>query len=96
MDEQRAAEIQTHLLSRLPDCRISTSYDIERAAQRFQIRHSRIVTHYLYIEQSAEQFSRDDLMKILESKVVDRLRVTTARAEVRVTAYGVNLRYGTS
>jgi hypothetical protein len=95
MDEQRAAEIQTHLLSRLPDCRISTTYDIAKAAQRFQVRHSRIVTHYLYIEQSAvDRFTRDELIKLLETKVVDRLRITTSRAEVRVNAAGVALRYG--
>jgi hypothetical protein len=95
MDDQVVAEIQTHLLSRLPDCRITSTFDIEKGAQRFQVRHSRIVTHSLYIEHSAEQrFTRDELLKLLETKVVDRLRITNSRAEVRVNAHGVNLRYG--
>jgi hypothetical protein len=95
MDEQRAAEIQTRLLSRLPDCRISTAFDIARSAQRFQVRHGRIVTHFLYIEKSAvDRFSQDELLRLVETVIVDRLRLTSSRAEVRVNAAGVQLRYG--
>jgi hypothetical protein len=91
MDEQRAAEIQNHLKKRLPDCRISTAYDFDKEAQRFKIRHSRVVTHYVYVEEAAvERYSPAELLKLLD-QAVDRLRLTGSQAQIRVSAAGVRL-----
>ena len=83
------AQIQSHLVRRLPDCRITSYFDSMREAQRFKIRHGRVATHILLVEESAvHTHAHDELMKLLD-QAVDRMRQTSTDVELLVTRHGV-------
>jgi hypothetical protein len=89
MHDDRVAEIESHLTRRLPDCRITSKFDSFREAQRFKIRHGRIATHFLLVEEGAvETFPHDELMKLLD-QAVERMRQTSNNVEVLVTRHGL-------
>ena len=89
MHEDRVAQIQSHLTRRLPDCRITSFFDGDREAQRFKIRHGRIATHILLVEEGAiDAYTHDELMKLLD-RAVERLRQTSTDVEVLVTKHGL-------
>ena len=89
MHEDTVSQIESHLTRRLPDCRITSHFDSMREAQRFKIRHGRVATHILLVEEGAmETFAHDDLMKLLD-RAVERMRQTSTDVEVLVTRYGL-------
>lgn len=89
MHDDKVAEIESHLVTRLPDCRITSHFDSTREAQRFKIRHGRVVTHILLVEDGAvEVYGHDDLMKLLD-QAVERMRQTSTDVEVLVTRHGL-------
>jgi hypothetical protein len=89
MHDDMVAEISSHLIRRLPDCRITSHFDSFREAQRFKIRHGRVATHFLLVEEGAvEAFKHDDLMKLLDH-AVERMRQTSNNVEVLVTKHGL-------
>lgn len=89
MHDDKVAEIQSHLTRRLPDCRITSYFDAFREAQRFKIRHGRIATHILLVEEGAvETYGHDDLMKLLD-RAVERMRQTSTDVELLVTKHGI-------
>jgi hypothetical protein len=89
MHEDRVAQIHSHLTRRLPDCRITTHFDGDREAQRFKIRHGRVATHVLLVEEGAiDAHSHDDLMRLLD-RAVERMRQTSTDVEVLVTRHGI-------
>jgi hypothetical protein len=89
MHDDKVAEIESHLTRRLPDCRITSHFDSFREAQRFKIRHGRVATHILLVEDGAvEAYSHDDLMKLLD-RAVERMRQTSTDVEVLVTKHGL-------
>jgi hypothetical protein len=89
MHDDKVTEIESHLTRRLPDCRITSHFDSFREAQRFKIRHGRVATHILLVEDGAvETYSHDDLMKLLD-RAVERMRQTSTDVEVLVTRHGL-------
>jgi hypothetical protein len=89
MHDDKVAEIESHLVRRLPDCRITSHFDSMREAQRFKIRHGRVATHILLVEDGAvETYGHDDLMKLLD-RAVERMRQTSTDVEVLVTRHGI-------
>jgi hypothetical protein len=89
MHDDTVAEIESHLVRRLPDCRITSHFDSFREAQRFKIRHGRVATHILLVEEGAvEAYGHDDLMKLLD-RAVERMRQTSTDVEVLVTRHGI-------
>jgi hypothetical protein len=89
MHDDMVSDISSHLTRRLPDCRITTKFDAFRDAQRFKIRHGRIATHFLLVEEGAvEAYKHDDLMKLLD-RAVERMRQTSTDVEVLVTKHGI-------
>jgi hypothetical protein len=89
MHDDKIAEIQSHLVRRLPDCRITSHFDGDRQAQRFKIRHGRVATHILIVEEGAvDGHSHDDLMLLLDN-AVERMRQTSNNVEVLLTRHGV-------
>jgi hypothetical protein len=89
MHEDKVAEIQSHLIRRLPDCRITSHFDSMREAQRFKIRHGRVATHFLLVEEGAvEAYAHDELMKLLD-RAVERMRQTSNNVEILVTRHGI-------
>jgi hypothetical protein len=89
MHEDTVAVIQSHLVRRLPDCRITSYFDTMREAQRFKIRHGRVATHILLVEEGAVQaHAHEELMKLLD-RAVERMRQTSTDVEVLVTRHGI-------
>jgi hypothetical protein len=89
MHDDMVADISSHLTRRLPDCRITTHFDSFREAQRFKIRHGRVATHFLLVEEGAvEAYKHDELMKLLD-RAVERMRQTSTDVEVLVTKHGI-------
>jgi hypothetical protein len=89
MHDDMVADISSHLTRRLPDCRITSHFDSFRDAQRFKIRHGRVATHFLLVEEGAvEVFKHDQLMKLLD-RAVERMRQTSTDVEVLVTKHGI-------
>ena len=89
MHEDRVAQIASHLVRRLPDCRITSKFDNMREAQRFKIRHGRVATHILFVEEDAvEGHTYDELMLLLD-EAVERMRQTSQDVEVLVTKHGI-------
>ena len=89
MHEDRVTQIQSHLVRRLPDCRITTHFDSMREAQRFKIRHGRVATHVLLVEEGAvEAYTYDELMLLLD-RAVERMRQTSTDVELLVTRFGI-------
>ncbi len=88
MQEDKVAEIHDYIVRRIPDIRVTSHYDFDREAQRFRIRHGRMVTHILLVEETAAQFSRDELNRLLD-KAISHLRLTAPEVQVRVSPRGV-------
>jgi hypothetical protein len=89
MHDDKVTEIESHLIRRLPDCRITSHFDSFREAQRFKIRHGRLATHFLLVEEGAvEAYGHDDLMKLLD-RAVERMRQTSTDVEILVTRHGI-------
>ena len=89
MHDDMVADIASHLTRRLPDCRITSHFDAFRDAQRFKIRHGRVATHFLLVEEGAvEVYKHDELMKLLD-RAVERMRQTSTDVEVLVTKHGI-------
>ena len=89
MHDDMVADISSHLIRRLPDCRITSHFDAFREAQRFKIRHGRVATHFLLVEEGAvETYNHDELMKLLD-RAVERMRQTSNNVEVLVTRHGI-------
>jgi len=83
------AEIHDYLLRHIPDIRLTSHYDFDRDAQRFRIRHGRMATHLLYVEEAAvTHHSRDELNDLLD-KAIHHLRLTAPEVEVRLGMKGV-------
>ena len=60
-----------------------------REAQRFKIRHGRVATHILLVEEGAvEAYSHDELMLLLD-RAVERMRQTSTDVELLVTRFGI-------
>jgi hypothetical protein len=89
MTEDKVAEINDYLVRRIPDVRVTTRYDFDREAQRFRVRHGRMVTHLLFVDEAAvNHYSRDELSHLLD-KAIHHLRLTAPEVEVRVSERGV-------
>ena len=89
MHDDMVSDISSHLTRRLPDCRITSHFDAFRDAQRFKIRHGRVATHFLLVEEGAvETYKHDELMKLLD-RAVERMRQTSTDVEVLVTKHGI-------
>ena len=89
MHEDRVAQIESHLVRRLPDCRITSHFDSMREAQRFKIRHGRVATHILLVEEGAvDTHTHDELMLLLDH-AVERMRQTSTDVVVLVTRHGI-------
>ena len=89
MQEDRVAEINDYLVRHIPDVRVTNHYDFDREAQRFRVKHGRMVTHILFVDEAAvNHHSRDELNQLLD-KAIHHLRLTAPEVEVRVTDRGV-------
>ena len=89
MQEDKVAEINDYLVRHIPDVRVTNHYDFDREAQRFRVKHGRMVTHILFVDEAAMiQHSRDELNQLLD-KAIHHLRLTAPEVEVRVTERGV-------
>jgi ribosomal protein S4E len=89
MDEDKVAEINDYLVRRIPDVRVTNHYDFDREAQRFRVKHGRMVTHILFVDEAAvNHYSRDELNHLLD-KAIHHLRLTAPEVEVRVSERGV-------
>ena len=89
MHEDKVAEIQDYLVRRIPDVRVTSHYDFDRESQRFRVKHGRMVTHILLVEEAAvNHHKRDELNRLLD-KAIHHLRLTAPEVEVRVTDHGV-------
>ena len=89
MHEDKVAEINDYLVRRIPDVRVTNHYDFDREAQRFRVKHGRMVTHILFVDEAAvNHYSRDELNRLLD-KAIHHLRLTAPEVEVRVSARGV-------
>jgi hypothetical protein len=89
MQEDKVAEIHDYLVRRIPDIRVTSHYDFDLEAQRFRVRHGRMATHILLIEEGAvNKHSRAQLTELLE-QAVNHLRLTAPEVQVRVAARGV-------
>src|SRR5207247_1514472 len=86
MHEDKVAEIQDYLVRRIPDVRVTSHFDFDRDAQRFRIRHGRMATHILFVDEAAvNHHSRDALIHLLDT-AVHHLRLTAPALQVRLTA----------
>lgn len=91
MHEDKVAEIHDYLVRRIPDVRVTSHYDFDRESQRFRVKHGRMVTHILLVEEAAvNHHSRDELHHLLE-KAVHHLRLTAPEVQVRITDRGVQV-----
>jgi hypothetical protein len=89
MHEDKVAEIYDYLIRRIPDIRVTSHYDFDRDAQRFRIRHGRMATHILFIDEAAvNRHNRDELNHLLD-KAIHHLRLTAPEVQVRITDHGV-------
>jgi len=89
MHEEKVAEINDYLVRRIPDVRVTSHYDFDREAQRFRVKHGRMVTHLLFVDEAAvNHYSRDELSQLLD-KAIHHLRLTAPEVEVRVSERGV-------
>jgi len=89
MHEEKVAEINDYLVRRIPDVRVTSHYDFDREAQRFRVKHGRMVTHVLFVDEAAvNHYSRDELSHLLD-KAIHHLRLTAPEVEVRVSERGV-------
>jgi hypothetical protein len=89
MHEDKVAEIYDYLIRRIPDVRVTSHYDFDRDAQRFRIRHGRMATHILFIDEAAvNRHNRDELNHLLD-KAIHHLRLTAPEVQVRITDHGV-------
>ena len=89
MHDDMVADITSRLIRRLPDCRITSYFDAFREAQRFKIRHGRIATHFLLVEEDAvDAYKHDELMKLVD-RAVERMRQTSTHVEVLLTRHGL-------
>ena len=91
MQEDKVAEIQDYLVRHIPDVRVTNHFDFDREAQRFRIRHGRMATHILFVDEAAvNQHTRDELHRLLD-KAVYHLRLTSPDVQVRITTHGVSV-----
>jgi hypothetical protein len=91
MQEDKVAEIHDYLVRHIPDVRVTSHYDFDREAQRFRIRHGRMVTHILFVDEAAvNHHSRNELNELLD-KAIHHLRLTAPEVEVRVGERGVTV-----
>jgi hypothetical protein len=91
MHEDKVAEIQDYLVRRIPDVRVTSHFDFDRDAQRFRIRHGRMATHILFVDESAvNHHTRDELTHLLD-KAIHHLRLTAPEVQVRVSTHGVSV-----
>jgi hypothetical protein len=91
MHEDKVAEIHDYLVRRIPDVRVTSHFDFERDAQRFRIRHGRMATHILFVDEMAvTTHTRDELTRLLD-KAIHHLRLTAPEVQVRVTTHGVTV-----
>jgi len=89
--EDRVAEIHEYLIRRIPDVRVTSYYDFDRDAQRFRIRHGRMATHIMFVDEAAvNHHTRDELNHLLD-KAIHHLRLTAPEVQVRVTPRGVDV-----
>jgi hypothetical protein len=89
MHEDKVHEIYDYLIRRIPDVRVTSHYDFDRDAQRFRIRHGRMATHILFIDEAAvNRHNRDELNQLLD-KAIHHLRLTAPEVQVRITDHGV-------
>jgi hypothetical protein len=91
MHEDKVAEIHAYLIRQIPDVRVSSHYDFDRDAQRFRIRHGRMATHIMFVDEAAlNHHTRDELNHLLD-KAVHHLRLTAPEVQVRITAHGIDV-----
>jgi len=91
MQEDKVNEIYDYLVRRIPDVRVTSHYDFDHEAQRFRVKHGRMVTHILLVEEAAvNHHSRDELNKLLD-KAIHHLRLTAPEVQVRVAERGVSV-----
>lgn len=91
MQEDKVAEINDYLVRHIPDVRVTNHYDFDREAQRYRIRHGRMVTHILFVDEAAvNHHTRDELNNLLD-KAIHHLRLTAPQVEVRVTNHGMTV-----
>jgi hypothetical protein len=89
--EDRVAEIYEYLIRRIPDVRVTSYYDFDRDAQRFRIRHGRLATHIMFVDEAAvNHHTRDEFNQLLD-KAIHHLRLTAPEVQVRVTKRGVEV-----
>jgi hypothetical protein len=92
--EEKVAEIYDYLVRRIPDVRVTSYFDFEREAQRFRIRHGRMATHLLFVDEAAvNHHTRDELHHMLD-KAIHHLRLTAPEVRVRITNHGVEVKQG--
>ena len=77
MHEDKVAEIQDYLVRRIPDVRVTSHFDFDRDAQRFRIRHGRMATHILFVDEAAVLEALDGLG--LETRAGQRTTSVIAR-----------------
>jgi len=89
MHEDKVAEIHAYLIRRIPDVRVSSHYDFDRDAQRFRVKHGRMATHIMFVDEAAvNHHTRDELNHLLD-KAIHHLRLTAPEVQVRVTEHGI-------
>ena len=94
MTAEKVAEINDYLVRRIPDVRITSHFDFDREAQRFRIRHGRMATHLLFVDEAAaNHHTRDELHHLLD-KAIHHLRLTAPEVQVRITNRGVEVKQG--
>ena len=92
MHEDRVAEIHEYLIRRIPDVRVTSYYDFDRDAQRFRVRHGRMATHIMFIDEAAvNHHTREELNHLLD-KAIHHLRLTAPEVQVHVTERGVDVK----
>ncbi|HEV8438177.1 MAG TPA: hypothetical protein VGT40_08795 [Methylomirabilota bacterium] len=91
MHEDKVAEIQSYLVRHLPDCRITNHYDFDHEAQRFKVRHGRMATHTLLVEEGGiDHNTTADLNRLLD-RAINHLRLTAPQVQVRIGRRGVTV-----
>ena len=92
MQDDRVAEIHEYLIRRIPDVRVTSYYDFDRDAQRFRVRHGRMATHIMFIDEAAvNHHTREELNHLLD-KAIHHLRLTAPEVQVHVTERGVDVK----
>jgi hypothetical protein len=91
MHEDKVTEIHAYLIRRIPDVRVTSHYDFDRDAQRFRIRHGRMATHIMFVDEAAvNHHTRDELNHLLD-KAIHHLRLTAPEVQVRVGEHGIDV-----